>query len=77
MLLTAAVTSIVAGSGAVAVTVLAFVDPDPGRHGRGLLVTVAVVAVVAVLTAWVRVASTLAGRPPLGRPPSSGPPRAG
>ncbi len=65
VLVAATVASSVAGGCAVAAVVFAVADPTPGRQARGLLITLAVVAVLGVGTAWVRVASAFAGRPPV------------
>ncbi|MGF7233698.1 MAG: hypothetical protein ACQSGP_01870 [Frankia sp.] len=66
VLVVASATSLVAGGCALGVIVFAVVDPAPGAHTRGLLIALAVVALLGVGTAWVRVASTLAGRSPGG-----------
>ncbi|EIV95101.1 hypothetical protein FraQA3DRAFT_4904 [Frankia sp. QA3] len=44
-----------AGLAALAVLGLAFADPTPSRHLRGLLITVDLVCLAGVATAWLRV----------------------
>jgi hypothetical protein len=47
---------------AAAVVVVAIVEPSPGRHARGLLLSVAFVLAVGVASAWVRVVRAQAHR---------------
>ncbi len=43
----------------VTVTVVAALEPNPGRHVRGLLLVVALVLALGVFSAWVRVVRAL------------------
>ncbi|CAO5193332.1 hypothetical protein FAIPA1_90116 [Frankia sp. AiPs1] len=47
---------------ALAALGLALADPSPSRHVRGLLITVDLVLLVGVVTAWLRVVRALGAR---------------
>ncbi|OFB44091.1 hypothetical protein Manayef4_01555 [Frankia sp. CgMI4] len=54
--LAARMLAVVAVAAALAVLVFALADPSPSRHMRGLLITVNLVCLAGVFTAWLRVA---------------------